>query len=1088
MNKSVTRIVAVFLIVVCIAALLPTVQASDTVTIDHEYSKYIGKTWFNWYTQYAGYPVNMVFSTGEYWTETMAYFTTTDGRIAFCLEPSVTGTTGSFSNTGWGVVDPYKRQGIALAIAYGAPNNGDTSETGLLATAAVVWDMACGYRDYLGQFMLDGDHSAYITSSPFSAALQAYFPAAYAEYNSILARIAKHGTVPSFSVKRRLDLASANTIVLKYDAASGTYKASVTDTNGVLESFNFVSPINGLTFAKEGNTLKITATEAAAAQLDTATTICNRGNEIEVSEDLCTVWYPSGGGQKVCTLDAPTDPVPCYFKLEAEATTGSLRFVKKTNTGAGLSGWYFDLYRDAACTDKIGTYGPTKGDGTYTITGLEPGTYYVKEVDESALYPYWDYDTTVHEVVIAVGVTSDVTVTNTHNGKLLIRKTVTDGGRLDGWQFKVTRLSDNADMGVFTTQADGTILSGNLLPGDYLVEEILPADSPYYCEGENPVTVTVEAGKTAEVSFSNAPRMGTITVNKTGEIFASVTETDGIYQPVYQARPLGGAVFEIRAAEDIYTPGGTLAHAAGALVDTVTTDASGSATSKPLYMGKYAVSEVTAPGGMVLDTQPRFVTLAYPETDGQHSSGNVNISNNRQRARITLEKVMERDGLNGIQGDVTAVTFGLYAAEKMTAADGKTIPADGLLETAACGADGKLTFATDIPVWAKLYAREIATDGRYVLSDQKYPVEFTYAGQDMALVEISVNDGKPITNDLIRGTIIGKKVDEDGFAICGAKFGLFRQYETEFTAETALLTATSNEIGVFGFENVPHGSYIVRELEPAPGFLLNETLYDVTVDTDGETVEITVENAFLVGSVQVMKVDAENTETRLSGAVFAVYVDVDGDQAFDADIDILVGTMPEVQTGTYCMDNLRYGGYFIHEKTAPEGYLQDDGYYYFTIREDGEVVTVENKAGVGFVNTLIRGSVAGKKVDNTGKGLAGAVIGLFPADAKVFTTDAALMTAVSAEDGSFSFDEVPYGAYIVREIKAPEGYILTDKSYNITIHADGELIRVEIPNTPEPVVPTTGDTGSILLWFMLLTLSAAGTAVMLRVMQRRRGW
>lgn len=333
MNKSVTRIVAVFLIIVCMATLLPTVQASDTVTIDHEYSKYIGKTWFNWYTQYAGYPVNMVFSTGEYWTETMAYFSTTDGRIAFCLEPSVSGTTGSFSNIGWSGIVDFKKRGIALALAYGAPNNGDTSEDGLMATAAVVWDMACGYRDRAGAFMMDGDHSAYITASPFGAALQTNFPTAYAEYNHILEKLSKHGTVPSFTVRLRSQLTDANTIVLKYDAASGTYKASVTDTNGVLESFNFVSPINGLTFAKDGNTLKITATEAAAAQLDTAATICNRGNEIEVSEDLCTVWYPSGGGQKVCTLDAPTDPVPCYFKLEAEANTGSLRFVKKTNTG-----------------------------------------------------------------------------------------------------------------------------------------------------------------------------------------------------------------------------------------------------------------------------------------------------------------------------------------------------------------------------------------------------------------------------------------------------------------------------------------------------------------------------------------------------------------------------------------------------------------------------------------------------------------------------------------------------------------------------------------------------------------------------------
>lgn len=120
---------------------------------------------------------------------------------------------------------------------------------------------------------------------------------------------------------------------------------------------------------------------------------------------------------------------------------------------------------------------------------------------------------------------------------------------------------------------------------------------------------------------------------------------------------------------------------------------------------------------------------------------------------------------------------------------------------------------------------------------------FEYAGQEVATVHITVNDGKDIPNELIYGTIKGYKVNrETGDKISGALFGLFRADETSFTENNAFLTAESGEDGVFTFENVVYGSYTVRELRPAAGYLENETVYAVTVDKDGDVVEITVVN------------------------------------------------------------------------------------------------------------------------------------------------------------------------------------------------------------------------------------------------------
>lgn len=178
----------------------------------------------------------------------------------------------------------------------------------------------------------------------------------------------------------------------------------------------------------------------------------------------------------------------------------------------------------------------------------------------------------------------------------------------------------------------------------------------------------------------------------------------------------------------------------------------------------------------------------------------------------------------------------------MKAANGTVIPKNGLLEIITCDEKGKATFTTDLPI-GKYYVKEISTSNHYILSDKKYPIVFEYAGQDTATVHISVNDGEPIENEIIYGTTKGLKIDrETGENIAGALFGLFSINETEFTEETAILTAESNEEGIFTFENVPYGEYIVCELKPATGYLPNVESYPVTISENKEVVEITVLN------------------------------------------------------------------------------------------------------------------------------------------------------------------------------------------------------------------------------------------------------
>ena len=422
------------------------------------------------------------------------------------------------------------------------------------------------------------------------------------------------------------------------------------------------------------------------------------------------------------------------------------------------------------------------------------------------------------------------------------------------------------EIDTFYTNSDGYLITPETLPygKGYSVIEV---QTPYgYILDSTPVYFDITAENTTEengvtivnAEKKNTPQKGTITVEKTGEIFSNVTAVGGgytdengndvalttIYQPEYSVSGLSGAVFEIYADEDITTPDGTMRYAKDTLVDTITTDKKGTATSKQIYLGKYRVVETVALYGTVINPEPHTVELTYSGQNEKVTNTSTSFTNDRQKVEIDLTKILERNEKFSIGNNdkILNVSFGIYADEDLKASNGTAIPKDGLLEIITCDEKGKAQFTTDIPI-GSYYVKEISTDNHYILSDKKYPVVFEYAGQNTATVHISVNDGEPIINSIIYGTIKGLKIDrETGENIAGTLFGLFSNNETKFTEETAIMTAESNEDGIFTFEDVPYGEYIIRELKPAEGYLPNEENYTVTISENKEIIEITIEN------------------------------------------------------------------------------------------------------------------------------------------------------------------------------------------------------------------------------------------------------
>lgn len=637
----------------------------------------------------------------------------------------------------------------------------------------------------------------------------------------------------------------------------------------------------------------------------------------------------------------------------------------------------------------------------------------------------------------------------------------------------------------FYTNSDGYLITPEKLEygtGYSLVEVSAPCgytlnSEPIYFDvtadnatEENTVTVV-------EVTKPNTAQKGVIRISKSGEAFSSVTEADGIYQPVFAVKGLEGAVYEITAAEDIITPDGTLRYAAGAVVDTVTTDETGLAESKPLYLGKYEVKEITAPTGYVLNTEIHTAELVYAGQEVEITETAADFCNERQKAAVSLDKVLEQDERFGIgkNGELSAVTFGLFAAEELTAADGSIIPADGLLEIVSMDENGHAVCKTDLP-FGSYYLKELSTDGHYILSDEKYPIVFEYAGQDTALVEIKANGGAPIENKLLYGEIRGLKKNEGGSGLAGALIGLFRADCTEFTTENAILTATSAEDGSFSFTRVPYGNWIVREIEAPTGFVLSEKAYPVTVDADCAVIEVEIENTCIRGTVQLTKTDRDYPDNKLTGAEFTVYRDSNDNKELDAD-DERLGTLTETGIGVYEMSDLLYGGYFVKETKAPAGFYLDDNAYYFEIVEDGKTVTVENEAGKGFVNTPQVGSLKIIKTSSDGKieGFSFRVTGP-NGYVGVFTTD---------KNGEIIIENLRIGEYVVSEVSdgASSAYILpADKTASVF---EGAVTKVEMHNELRDT-PKTGDDSNPALWLALLGISAAGAAVLGVVGFRKR--
>ena len=242
------------------------------------------------------------------------------------------------------------------------------------------------------------------------------------------------------------------------------------------------------------------------------------------------------------------------------------------------------------------------------------------------------------------------------------------------------------------------------------------------------------------------------------------------------------------------------------------------------------------------------------------------------------------------------------------------------------------------------------------------------------------------------------------------------------------------------------------------------------INDEGQTVTVNP----LHGSIMTTKVNADDPTDKISGATFGVYSDADGDGIFNAKTDKLVGTLQEGDTGVYTLDSLPYGKFFLHEDKAPEGFVQDNIYYPFEIKEDGQIVNFETVPGKDFPNKPIKGTVTTTKVDATNPQhkLSDAVFEIYrDADGDGRYTegvDTLIGRMDEIETGFYSLSDLVYGKYLIYEAQAPANFVRDTIYYPFSITEDGQTVTFEtipgkdFPNSPVPNRPKTGSSRSVL--------------------------
>ena len=798
------------------------------------------------------------------------------------------------------------------------------------------------------------------------------------------------------------------------------YEAVLTDKNGVLAEFSFSAGNNNVQISASGSKLTITSADALAKAVTITASKNNSTRKGVITWTDGNYGYSSGIQDVVSYTQSVSDPVSGSFKIKVG--NGGLKIMKTAEDG-NVAGITFSVTGNGL--DQTVT---TNADGEILLNDLKPGTYTVTEVG---------YNVDVYEiqeskqVTVIGGETAVVSFNNTlKRGQLRVIKEAEDD-MVEGVTFRLygSSLNGYAVDEYTVTDSQGVAMFENIpLGSDYVLEEVDTPDRYVIPESQ---MAPIEWNTVTEKHFTNVLKKWT----------ATVTKMDAVNGTAQGDAVLSGAVYGVYKGDK--------------LMDTYTTDENGQFVTREYLCGEdWTVREITPSKGYTLDVTSYAVGAEAEHYTLEQNGIALTVLEQVKLGRIEIIKHTEDADWNEILE--AGAEFGIYlkSAGSYEAAD------ENERDHLVCDENG-FAQSKDLPYGVYTVHQVSGWEGRKLAED----FDVTIAG-----------DGEvhsfEMLNRLYCGIVHGLKKDNSGNGLGGAVIGLFHANQSD----TPIQTTISAIDGSFTFDDIPYGEWIVREIEAPTGYILSEETYPVTIFEDGIVVKVEIINALILGNVQLTKVDADYPENKLTGAEFQIYRDTNGNRELD-DKDETVGILPEVEPGIYHMDNLPYGGYFIRETKAPEGFYLDENAYHFQITQQGEIVEVENEAGKGFINNAQVGSLKIIKTssDSNVEGFSFRVTGPNGYDE----------TFITNEKGEIIIDGLRIGVYTVSEVlnEASQGYVLpADQTCTIIDQVTTEVVmHNKLRDTPQ-----TGDNSNPTLWFSLMGVSAVGVVACGMIINNKR--
>ena len=917
------------------------------------------------------------------------------------------------------------------------------------------------------------------------------------------------------------------------------WKATITKVDAETGAAQGDASIAGAVYGVyHGSDLIDQYTTNASGQFTTKEYVCGDNwyiQEISPSSGylLDTTKYPVGAEPDKYTLEHNQIPIG----VKEQVIKGKIQIHKQYETLEGTpkdeAAAEFQVYLKSA-----GSYDKAKASerdtiitsaSGYAVTKNMPyGTYIVHQTKGGAGREFVDD----FEVMISANnqTYSYELLNELKNGQLKIIKT-SDDGKVEGIQFRVTRLADNYSK-VYTTDASGLILTETLpifednegkTKYQYRVEELDTKETFGYALPD-PQIVTLEEGDIAEVNFHNVPlEIGTMakfedgtkdtqsaqdivlvdTVRYTGLQVGKEYKLSGVLMNKATAKPFLDFDGNEVTAEATFTP----------------TDADGTVDVTFMFSSLHLKQDTEV---VVFETLYRedieLATHAQIDDEGQTVKirvpeiGTTATSEDGHRVdplgEVTIFDEVSYTNLKPEKEyTVSGVLMDKATGKAFLDADGKEIKAETTFTpTQPTGTvtvefvfNATVLHGKEVVAFETLYYEGIELATHAEINDEGQTVKI----KNPEIGTKATADGKKeITADKITITDIvsykdltpGKEYKLTGVLMNKATNDKLLIDGKEITAEATFTPkATTGEVEMtFTFD--------ARELTAETEVVVFETLYrdgiEIAVHADIEDEGQTVKILPLHGSIMTTKVNADDPTDKISGATFGVYSDADGDGIFNAKTDKLVGTLQEGDTGVYTLDSLPYGKFFLHEDKAPEGFVQDSIYYPFEIKEDGQIVNFETVPGKDFPNKPIKGTVTTTKVDATNPQhkLSGAVFEIYrDADGDGRYTegvDTLIGRMDEIETGFYSLSDLVYGKYLIYEAQAPANFVRDTIYYPFSITEDGQTVTFEtipgkdFPNSPVPNRPKTGSSRSVLP-YIAFAGSALGLTTVLLVRRKK---